>query len=291
MAALAVAKRLEGDVGGRTEAVGAQPAIIPDEGGRGGLATPLLQRSSHFGMPVRPTLCSTPAVTDTDATVVINATIRNSGATAAQARVTGEVSRAGGHAACSAQPQDVAVPAGGTAQALLSCRVAAPRLWSPDSPALYRAHAAVAHGGGVDRTNATFGIRTLAFDAAAGLRLNNASLKLRGGCVHHDNGPLGAMAIPRAEVWRSCRGRGGLEAPECRRGRRGASGCGCNGGPLKDAPTPCHGVGVGGACQAGMARAGPHHQRFAQQLNISGGGGGSEPPPPHPRTPPPLPPP
>jgi beta-galactosidase len=45
----------------------------------------------------------------------------------------------------------------------------------------------------------TFGIRTLKFSAANGFQLNGRSLKMYGGCVHHDNGILGAAAIDRAE--------------------------------------------------------------------------------------------
>ena len=37
------------------------------------------------------------------------------------------------------------------------------------------------------------------FDAQTGFTLNGKSIKLKGGCIHHDNGPLGAAAIDRAE--------------------------------------------------------------------------------------------
>ncbi len=44
-----------------------------------------------------------------------------------------------------------------------------------------------------------FGIRSLAWSAEKGLILNGTSVKLEGGSVHHDNGPLGAAAFDRAE--------------------------------------------------------------------------------------------
>ena len=44
-----------------------------------------------------------------------------------------------------------------------------------------------------------FGIRSLAWSAEKGLLLNGKSIKLTGGSVHHDNGPLGAAAFDRAE--------------------------------------------------------------------------------------------
>jgi beta-galactosidase len=47
----------------------------------------------------------------------------------------------------------------------------------------------------VDRSEATFGIRTLQLDPKHGLRVNGRIVKLRGACVHHDNGPIGAATI------------------------------------------------------------------------------------------------
>ena len=44
-----------------------------------------------------------------------------------------------------------------------------------------------------------FGIRTIEFSAKEGFLLNGKPLKLKGGCLHHDNGLLGAAALDRAE--------------------------------------------------------------------------------------------
>jgi beta-galactosidase len=54
-------------------------------------------------------------------------------------------------------------------------------------------------GKAVDATTAAFGIRELKFSVENGFTLNGVSVKLRGGCMHHDNGPLGSAAIDRAE--------------------------------------------------------------------------------------------
>ena len=78
--------------------------------------------------------------------------------------------------------------------------VTRPHLWSPDAPTLYRMVTTLAVGGKVvDQTQTTFGIRSLSFDALRGCLLNGKPLKLRGGCVHHDDGPLGARAFDQAE--------------------------------------------------------------------------------------------
>ncbi len=77
--------------------------------------------------------------------------------------------------------------------------VAAPVRWNVDAPALYTAHTEVEYNGAVDATTTAFGIRTLALDPVRGLRINGREVKLRGACIHHDNGPLGAAAFRDAE--------------------------------------------------------------------------------------------
>ena len=79
--------------------------------------------------------------------------------------------------------------------------VPAPHRWGPDDPYLYtcRATPAWTAGGCIDEEATTFGIRSLTVDPARGLRINGEPVLLRGACVHHDNGPLGAATIDRAE--------------------------------------------------------------------------------------------
>jgi beta-galactosidase len=74
------------------------------------------------------------------------------------------------------------------------------RLWSVESPSLYRAVTTFGSDDGKhDQVTTTFGVRSIGFSADMGFLLNGRPLKLRGGCVHHDNGPLGAAAFDRAE--------------------------------------------------------------------------------------------
>jgi len=85
-------------------------------------------------------------------------------------------------------------------EALLVTKLPQPQLWSPNSPGLYRAEVEVSCAGAVvDRSITPFGIREIKVDAEHGLRINGESYKLKGACVHHDNGPLGSAAIDRAE--------------------------------------------------------------------------------------------
>ncbi|MBP3646474.1 MAG: DUF4982 domain-containing protein [Clostridia bacterium] len=73
-------------------------------------------------------------------------------------------------------------------------------LWSPENPTLYRLVAcAVKDGAVTDEQIIPFGVRTIRFDGDKGFFLNEENMKLKGVCVHHDAGALGA-AVPKA-VW------------------------------------------------------------------------------------------
>jgi beta-galactosidase len=75
-----------------------------------------------------------------------------------------------------------------------------PSLWSPDSPKLYQAISEIKYKGKtIDRKTTNFGIRSIEFSAEKGFLLNGERVLLKGGCMHHDNGPLGSATIDRAE--------------------------------------------------------------------------------------------
>lgn len=75
-----------------------------------------------------------------------------------------------------------------------------PKLWSVNEPNLYTAEVEVtANGKTLDKVRVPFGIRVIRFDAETGFTLNGEKVLLKGGCMHHDNGFLGAAAIDRAE--------------------------------------------------------------------------------------------
>lgn len=75
-----------------------------------------------------------------------------------------------------------------------------PRLWSPETPYLYALEAELKRGTTLlDRTETPFGVRIVKFEAGIGMSINGKPTKLRGGCIHHDNGILGAAAFDGAE--------------------------------------------------------------------------------------------
>jgi beta-galactosidase len=74
-----------------------------------------------------------------------------------------------------------------------------PNLWSTERPSLYRAVTRVECGGAAcDEVTTPFGIRSFAFRADSGFFLNGRHLKIRGVCLHHDLGALGAAVHDRA---------------------------------------------------------------------------------------------
>lgn len=78
-----------------------------------------------------------------------------------------------------------------------------PKLWSLDQPDLYAAEIFLyADGDLVDTYNITFGIRSISYSADEGFRLNGEEILMKGACLHHDNGLLGAAAFRDAEFRR-----------------------------------------------------------------------------------------
>ena len=73
-------------------------------------------------------------------------------------------------------------------------------LWSAEDPYLYTCRVTLTRNGQVlDTDTVPFGIRTLAW-SPKGFLVNGKETKLRGGCVHHDNGILGAVSYYEAEA-------------------------------------------------------------------------------------------
>lgn len=80
-------------------------------------------------------------------------------------------------------------------------RIGKPQLWSVDSPYLYNLKVELFQDGEkIDETSCRIGLRTLHFNANNGFSLNGKNMKVKGVCLHHDAGVLGAV-VP-ADVWR-----------------------------------------------------------------------------------------
>ncbi len=95
--------------------------------------------------------------------------------------------------------------------AYLNLTLENPALWDVETPNLYRLHARVTDLGAfkthfvpraentIDESSVLFGIKTVTADVNHGLRINGKTVKLKGGCLHHDNGMLGAVSLYNTE--------------------------------------------------------------------------------------------
>ena len=150
-------------------------------------------RIAHWG-----TFVTTPKVTAVSAAVDV-ATAIDSGADQPRAvALDTEILLGNDVVARTSTPLSVAT--GESRSVVQHLTIDRPRRWTLDSPVLYvvrqrlRAEAVV-----LDEVETTFGVRTIRFDPERGFFLNDEPVKLKGVCIHHDAGSLGA-AVPAA-VW------------------------------------------------------------------------------------------
>ena len=147
-------------------------------------------RTHKTHIPVWGTCIRTPEVSSREATVEVCVQVENG---REGMRLRTKVYGPDGRVKASAE-----VPlADGAVQTL---RVPAPKLWSPETPNLYRAVTQVLDGRQVlDAYETSFGIRTIGLVPDKGFYLNGALRKIQGVCNHHDLGPLGA-AVSKAAL-------------------------------------------------------------------------------------------
>lgn len=149
---------------------------------------------AHWGVFV-----TTPEVSSDKARVAVRTRVSNDAA-AQSAVIIRTVLTGPGGASLGQAESPATLAAGAETEVSQDISVANPALWSPQTPELYRAITRVVSGGKVvDEVVTPFGIRSLSWSVEKGFLLNGRSIKLAGGSVHHDNGPLGAAAFDRAE--------------------------------------------------------------------------------------------
>ncbi len=95
----------------------------------------------------------------------------------------------------------VIITAGDEATVEQQIELSNPQLWDIENPSLYRLASIVKCGDEIlDNCNTNIGIRKFAFDPDKGFSLNGKPLKIKGVCLHHEAGCLGA-AVPD-KVWK-----------------------------------------------------------------------------------------
>jgi beta-galactosidase len=159
---------------------------------------------------------TTPSVADEAASIDVRTHIENGRPLPASIEVRNQLLDADGNALPTPAPGAVAsrtvvssstleIGPGQAKDADSVLELKAPRLWSPDSPTLYRVRTEVIRDGNVvDHLDTTIGIRRVEFDVDRGLLVNGQPVKIRGMCIHHDAGAVGA-AVPEAVLERRLR--------------------------------------------------------------------------------------
>ena len=149
---------------------------------------------AHWG-----TAILTPVVSSKKATVQVKTLVKNETSSIQKVVVKTLLWNKSTKNAGNAQVQ-IELPANGEKEITQTIHVSNPLLWTPETPNLYQAQIQVIKEKQVvDDTKTNFGVRSIIFSAENGFQLNGKTVKINGGCVHHDNGCLGAAAFDRAE--------------------------------------------------------------------------------------------
>jgi beta-galactosidase len=143
------------------------------------------------------------ALNATPATVRVEVTIATQSGFSERCTLASEILDPDGQAVGSAANADLSLEST-TRLVRQQLNVSHPLLWSVDTPRLYTLRNRLLVGSNVTETSTRFGIRSLRFDPDKGFFLNGVPLRLKGVCIHHDAGSLGA-AVPEKVLERRLR--------------------------------------------------------------------------------------
>ena len=147
-------------------------------------------------IPVWGTYITTPEISDKSAVVKVQTTIAGSGKLPSNVTLKTDILDPNNKVVAS----DTATVAKYENSSVQKITVPNPELWSLESPNLYKVVSSViVDGKTVDVYRTTFGIRTIEFNPEKGFLLNGKYTKLKGACIHHDNGILGAKTYKWTE--------------------------------------------------------------------------------------------
>lgn len=139
-------------------------------------------------------------VKDNNALININTTIKNTTNGTSSIKIVQELFDASNTRVASSSRNEK-VAANSQTDINQSMKLQSPVRWSIESPYLYTLKTTLYKGSTpTDETSCRVGIRTIEFDPNKGFSLNGKNIKLKGICMHHDAGVLGA-AVPES-VWR-----------------------------------------------------------------------------------------
>ncbi|MBN1973823.1 MAG: DUF4982 domain-containing protein [Sedimentisphaerales bacterium] len=148
------------------------------------------------------TFVTTPKITADAASVHVRSTVVNQSDTSRDVSLMVNILGPDGISVATAETKAQPVPAGKTIDFEQDVTVNNPKLWDIEDTQIYTAIASVRDGGAggtiIDDESVPFGIRSFEFRPETGFWLNGRNFKLKGVCLHHDAGGLGA-AVPEDE--------------------------------------------------------------------------------------------
>ncbi|WP_265445794.1 carbohydrate-binding protein [Acetivibrio straminisolvens] len=142
---------------------------------------------------------TTPKVSRDSATANVSTKVLNQSNSAKAVSLKTTIMDASGNQVASDISSTVNISAGSDNIFNQNITVSNPHLWAPDSPYLYMVQTEVIVDGKVaDTYRSTMGFRYFNFNSTTGFSLNGVNMKMKGVCLHHDLGALGAAVNYRA---------------------------------------------------------------------------------------------
>ncbi len=147
----------------------------------------------HWG-----TYVTTTNVSAKSAEVNLQVTLENKGSESRNAEIRSVIIDAGGNPKAETSSR-ITIGKGGRSETMQTMTLDRPLLWSDTHPYMYTITTQIVENGQVtDEYDTPLGVRSFEFDHAKGFLLNGEQVKIKGVCMHHDLGCLGAAVNVRA---------------------------------------------------------------------------------------------
>lgn len=144
------------------------------------------------------TFVTTPDITEKNAVVTVATKLKNETLDATKLQLRTTILDASGKRITSTE-SDETIDASNDVEITHQLKVENPERWSIENPYLYSVVSEIIQNGKqIDSYTTPLGIRTFSFNPEKGFFLNGKSTKIKGVCMHHDLGSLGAVVNRRA---------------------------------------------------------------------------------------------
>jgi len=142
---------------------------------------------------------TTPKVSESEATVSMAVSVQNKDEKPVSVKIRNKIISTEGKQVAEIESEKL-LEAKSVTQIDQLTSISKPSLWSDLSPSMYSVKTEIWKDNQlIDQTETKFGIRSIEFNPEKGFLVNGKPVKMRGGCIHHDNGILGSVTFDRAE--------------------------------------------------------------------------------------------